>query len=299
MKNAPMSKFRPVITSLIALLMGQSLPAHADDFERKGLRGETYCFPAKQAVKKIDQLATINPEHKAVVEIILKPRFLIYDGGNLPDRYYLKTPTNKKDITSDVALASNPFETIDFTILPDGNVPDFVEKVALSQDSTDICIDDKARIGLADDDESLYFEMGLTPYFKNKSGHHDMDEIKVGIKDGKTQYKKMVPGAIRAFMPDTNYLHIKYDDKSTPPRVTAYTGDAAFDIRTEFYNEGHVFSAKDLVTQKVDRIEIKGGAYKLSPVPSIKTMKRFGIGKPRGSQKTAQNTAQNTAAKSH
>jgi len=293
MKNASMLKLRPIFTSLIILTAGQALPSYANDFERQdGVRGETYCFPAKHAVKTMAQLATINPEDKDVVEIVVSPRFLIYDGGNLPDRYYLKTPPNTKFVKTDAELIAAPLGTVDFTILPDGSVPDFVEKIELSSAKSDICIDDKARIGLSEDDESLYFEMGLTPYFKNKSGHHDIAELKRGIKDGKTQYKKMVPGALRAFMPDTDYLHIKYEDTSTPSLVTAYIGDTTFDIHTDFYNQGHVFSAKDLIAQKVDRIEIKGGGYKLSPVPSIKTMKRFGIGKPRGPQKPVQAIAQ-------
>ncbi|MEP6343476.1 MAG: hypothetical protein ABJ275_09185 [Maricaulaceae bacterium] len=253
--------------ALLALLINSS--ALADEFDRDGVRAETYCYPASHAAKTITQLAKLKPGQRDVVAINIAPRFLIYDGGSLPERYYV----------------TNGDEAVDFTISPDGQVPDFVQKVIAADKDANLCIQDPARVGLDADDESLYFEMGLTPFFNNISGRHTMDELAEGAKDGKAHYKKMVPSAVRAFMPDTKCLHIKYTSANTSPEIYAETPTGLQLIEGEYYNEGYVITLKQIDAYDATALIIKGGAYKLSPVPSIKTMKRFGVGKPRGPQK--------------
>jgi len=247
-------------------LMGTS--AQADDFNKEGIRGDSYCFPAKYAAKTIRAISKVSPERKDVVAVNMKPQFLIYDNGSLPDKYYI--------VDQD--------QTIDLTINSDGQVPDFIEKVSQADAGAELCIDDPARAGLSNDDESLYFEMGLTPFYKNRSGRHDMAELAEGTKDGKSQYKKMIPAAARLFMPDTRCLHIKYDKQDTPPQILASVGGQLLPIETEYYNEGYVLHFDDLIKMDAEALIIQGGSYKLSPVPSVKTMKRFGIGLPRGAK---------------
>jgi len=282
MNNTSMPFIRPIFAAFLLFPNVFVMTAIADDFDREGKRGESYCFPAKYAIKTIEQLASIDADKKDIVEIIMQPKFKIYDGGALPEKYYLK-PAGR-----DVEDGAKPVTP--FTINADGSVPDFIEKVSRANNKDDICIDDKARAGLPEDDESLYFEMGLTPYFKNRSGTHTVQELLRGVKDGKSQYKKMIPAAIRMFMPDTDYLHVKYELPSTPPQITAYRGNVGSNVQSEFYNEGYVFALKDIRRLKAERVEITGGTYKLAPVPNIKTMKKFGIGRPRGPEKTDEST---------
>lgn len=245
-----------------------AFPVQADDFNKDGLRGETYCYPAKHAAKTIRAISSIKAERKDIVAVNMKPQFLIYDNGSLPDRYYIV----------------DQGQNLDFTVNANGQVPDFIEKVSQAGDDADLCIDDPARAGLSNDDESLYFEMGLTPFYKNRSGRHDMAELAEGTKDGKSQYKKMIPAAARIFMPDTRCLHIKYDKQDTPPQIMASVGGELLPIETEYYNEGYVLHFDDLIKMDAEALIIQGGSYKLSPVPSVKTMKRFGIGLPRGTK---------------
>jgi len=245
----------------------------ANDFKTDGLRGDSYCYPAKHAAKTIRAISSIKPEKKDIVTVNMKPQFLIYDNGTLPDRYYI--------VDED--------KTVDFMIKANGQVPDFIEKVLQAGDGADLCIDDPARAGLKTDDESLYFEMGLTPFYKNRSGRHDMAELAEGTKDGKSQYKKMIPAAVRIFMPDTRCLHIKYDETDAKPQILAAVDGKLLPLETEYYNEGYVLHFDDLKKINADALIIQGGAYKLSPVPSIKTMKRFGIGLPRGTQAKTDN----------
>ena len=129
--------------------------------------------------------------------------------------------------------------------------------------------------------------MGLTPFFNNTSGRHDLDELNEGTKDGKAHYSMMLPAAVRAFMPTTKYFHVKYNSLKTVPQIYADTKAGMTAIEGEYYNEGYVVSLEQLKAADATALVIKGGDYKLAPVPSIKTMKRFGVGLPRGPQANA------------
>lgn len=253
------------LTGIILLLL-IALPAQAEDYTKDDVRGDTYCYPAKNAAKTIRAIASVTPERNDIVAINLKPKFLIYDDGRLPQRYYIKD-TEK---------------TVDFTIEADGDIPDFISKVQEASQDAKLCIDDPARAGLDSDDESLYFEMGLTPYYQNISGRHDMAELAEGAKDGRSQYKKMIPAAFRFLMPDTRCLHIRYEKNDIKPQIYAEVSGELLPLETEYYNQGFVLHFNDLKDLGAQALIIKGGEYKLSPVPSIKTMKRYGVGLPRG-----------------
>ena len=261
----------PTIISLALLI---STPALANDYTEQDVRGVTYCYPVKDAVKTIKQLAKVKDEHRDIVDVKLTPRFLIYDEGRLPDRFYI---ADGDDMT-------------DLTITSGGLVPDFTEKVTTSPKDARLCINDEARAGLPSEDESLYFEMGLTPYFNNTSGRHALEELSEGTQDGKIHYKRMIPAAIRVFMPDTNYFLVKYTAKDAKQKMFAETPDGLVPISGEYYNEGYVISLKQLDDAQASALVIQGGDYKLAPVPSIKTMKKFGVGRPRGPQKDNINT---------
>ncbi len=267
----------------VALICGVSLTANADDFDREGVRGDTYCFPAKFVVKTIESLEDLSPEKKDVVSITFTPQFKIYDGGGLPDRYFLRVNAEGSAVADSQTENSQAQKSeTDFTILSDGRVPDFIEKSKSANKDADVCITDRARAGLDADDESLYFEMGLTPYFKNHSGFHTLSELKEGAKDGKSHYKKMIPAVARMFMPSTDHLHIRYRQIMETPLILARIGDKDVPLETRPYNEGFVIDRQTLEDLDAQGLVIKGGAYDLSPVPSIATMKKYGIGKPRG-----------------
>jgi len=242
---------RFMMTAIVGALVFMGSPASADDFDRDTIRGEIYCFPTKYASELVEKLDGADADRKDVVESKLAPRFRIFDGGR---------------------------------------VPDFLSKTQSAPDGSDLCIKDVNRVGRPGDDEGLYFEMGLTPKFKNRSGSYTYDELKEGTKDGKHLVKKMIPAVARLFMPDTDHLSLRYDDINTPLQITAFKdGEALPPIETEFYNEAHVFDLGDLKDMGADRLVIAGGPYQLSPVPSIKTMRKFGIGEKNVTTKEASN----------
>ncbi len=248
--------------------------AHADDFGRDAVRGEVYCMATKFAANLIEKLANADASKTDVVDIQLAPRFRIFDGGGLPERYFLRA--DRKDESS---------AERDIVITADGRVPDFLQVVSAAPKGSALCISDKARIGRPGDDEGLYFEMGLSPKFKNVSGEYAVAELREGTKDGKSLYKKMLPSVVGLFMPRTNHLSLRYDSVETVVQITAYKDNIALPaITTEFYDEAYVFDLDDVRDMDADRLEIKGGAYQLSPVPSVKTMRKYGMGEKKVAQ---------------
>lgn len=268
-----------LLTSAVILLAAVSAQsAAADDFDRKAVRGEIYCFPAKFATELVEKLASADADKKDVVDSKLAPRFRIFDGGGLPQNYFIRPKEAEGETGTPL------------TILPDGRVPDFLTKVKTAPADSDLCIKDITRVGRPGNDEGLYFEMGLTPKFKNRSGNYTLEELKEGTKDGKDLLKRMLPAVARMFMPDTDHLSLRYDAIDTPPQITAFKGRQALPpIPTEFYNESHVFYLGELKDMGADRLVIAGGAYQLSPVPSVKTMRKYGIGEKNVTTKEASN----------
>lgn len=226
------------------------------------LRGDVYCFPAKDVPKLVQKLGEVDSSRRDVVDVALKPKFLIKDGGDWPERFFIRTQTNEIDV---------PVEK------PSGATPTFL-KVATDNAHGDVCVADKARAHRPENDEGLYFEMGLSPLFHNRTGRHDMAELKEGTKDGKSFYKKMIPAAVSMFMPDTKYLAIRYDDLRLTSEVYASVDGVETPLTPEPHKDMHVVSFEELKKLGADALIIKGGGYQLQPTVSVKTMKRFGWG---------------------
>ena len=227
------------------------------------LRGEIFCFPAKDVPKIVDNLKEVSKARRDVVDVDIKPKFIIKDGGVWPERFFLRTDTSEIDMLVEK---------------PSGYTPTFIDKVYANKDS-DICVADKTRAARPEYDEGLYFEMGLSPLFHNNTGRHDMAELEEGTKDGKRFYKKMIPAAVRLFMPDTDYLAIKYDDmRLTGAEIFALVKGQEVPVSAELYKEMHVISFEALEDMDATALIVRGGAYRLQPTVSVKTMKRFGWG---------------------
>ncbi len=242
----------------IFLSLGTSQAAQAEP----KLRGEVFCFPAKHVPKLVEKLGEVDASRRDVVDVSLKPKFLIKDGGDWPQRFFIKTSRAEIDL---------PIEK------PSGATPTFLE-TAMANAKGEICVTDKARAGRPQNDEGLYFEMGLSPLFHNRSGQHEIAELKKGAKDGKKFYKKMIPAAARMFMPDTKYLAVRYDDFRLTSQIFARIGETEIAITPKLFKDMHVLSLDELKDMGASALLIKGGTYQLQPTVSVKTMKRFGWG---------------------
>jgi hypothetical protein len=227
------------------------------------LRGKTFCFPAKSVPKLVDEIASVKEKYRNVVDVKLDPKFLIKDGGDWPERFYL---SDEGKIVTDFQFSRE-----------DGRVPNFIEAVRAAP-QTDICVDDPTRADRPADDEGLYFEMGLSPLFANRSGRHSVDELREGTKDGKKFYKKMLPDPLAFLMPSTDHLAVKYEDPNTPIQAYALVDGEEQPLTAVGHDDYMVLSCKEIEKMGAEALIIKGGPYHLQPVPSPKVLRRFGLG---------------------
>lgn len=225
------------------------------------LRGEIYCYPAKDVPRLVEKLDEIDEKRRDVVNVRLEPRFIIKDGGGWPDRFYL---AKDGEIVTDMPFSRE-----------DGTVPNFIEATKARPD-TDICIDDPSRADRPADDEGLYFEMGLAPLFHNKTGQHTLAELQEGAKDGKKFYKKMLPSTVAFFMPDTDHFAVRMDMLDVMPKVFALTRSGERPLTLEMVKDMWVVSLDEIESLEAVGMVVRGGEYALQPVPSAKMLRRFG-----------------------
>ncbi len=249
-----------ILPFALTVLCGTVTAVQAKD---QKLRGETFCFPAKDVPKLVSELAEVKPKRRNIVDVRLQPRFIIKDDGVWPDRFYL---AKEGELVTDLPFSR---ET--------GAVPTFIA-AATERPDTDICVDDPTRADRPEDDEGLYFEMGLSPLFKSTPGQHDIAELEEAAKDGKKFYKKMLPDALAIFMPDTDYFAIRMIDRKAVPTAMAASGEMQTKLDMEVFKDMWVVSLDDIEEVGADSLIIDGGAYDLQPVPSPKTMRKFGMG---------------------
>lgn len=245
------------LAAALCLLGAQT--ALADDFNRDQPREAVYCFPAKYVSQIQSRLSDMDKDKRDVVDIAMAPRFTIHDGGALPDRYFLRGEAGE----------------LAFTVQPDGTVPDFLSVIEAGGGTGDICIEDMARMGRPGDDESLYFEMGLSPTVQSAGPRYEYADLREAAKDGKSLYKIMVPRVARMFMPDTDHFYIEMKAAEATPVVQLDNGGM---IETTAFGDGYVFALEAVKAAGAQAVVIEGGPHSLSPVPSIKTMQRFGMG---------------------
>lgn len=250
-----------------ALLVTLSTALAAPALAAEDLRGETFCFPAEDVPKLIEELAEVDEDRRDVVDVRLEPRFIIKDGGVWPDRFYLAE--------DGMVVTELPFSR------ETGAVPSFIE-AATARPDTDICVDDPTRADRPADDEGLYFEMGLSPLFHNETGEYTLDELEEGAKDGKKFYKKMLPGVVAMFMPDTDYFAVKMEEIGAKPVVTAVTERGEVALAMEAVKDMWIVSLDDIEDLDATGMMVRGGKYGLQPVPSPKTLRQFGWGDATG-----------------
>jgi len=249
-----------ILPFVLSVVCGVSSTAFAGDDK---LRGETFCYPAKDVPKIVGELAKVKEDQRNIVDVRLKPKFIIKDGGVWPEKFYLE---EEGQIVMDLPFSR---ET--------GAVPNFIES-AITYPNSDICIDDPTRADRPEDDEGLYFEMGLAPLFKVTTGSHDIAELKEAAKDAKKFYKKMLPSVVSVFMPDTDYFAIKMIDRTAEPTAFAMKYQSETELPVVAVDDMWVVSLEDIEEIEGTGLLVRGGPYDLQPVPSPKTLRRFVLG---------------------
>jgi len=223
------------------------------------IRKAENCFPAGWISEKLGKFAELKPEKKDTVGVTPTAYLKLEDSSQpYPERYFIKD----QGVETDLPIA------------PDGRLIGF-EKLRYASEAVELCHYDPKRAGLAFDADGISLEINTDVQFHSKSGRHHLDEIKDGLKDGKSHYKKLA-GALSIFVPKMSHVMIKYDDKNQPLKFVAMTGDVELTGTVEVvYCDLPMIKVKDLERIGADRLKILGGSYRLLPVPSLSAMKRF------------------------
>jgi len=237
-----------------------SMPALAEDKEDTApkLRELVNCFPAKDIMKFVSKFQNIDAEKRDTVDMIFSAKFKANDGGVLPERIFIR----------DNGVEQN------FKLAPDGEVPDF-KNIGTASEAAELCSEDPSREGTPQG-EGLNFSISSDVHFLTNTGYHDMASLEDGLKDGKSHYKKMVPGPMRMLVPSLKYVMIEYETEDTPPQYSAMKGDTPVEgLDHVTFCELPIIKVKDLEDLGADGLKVMGGAYKLSPVPGVKTLAKF------------------------
>jgi len=237
-----------------------SVPAFAEDkVVVPELRERITCFPAKGITEFVSKFKNLEADKRDTVDMLFAAKFKVNDDGALPERLFLR----------DKGAEDN------FTLNAQGDVPDF-QKIGLASESAELCSEDPSREGTPRGGDELSFSIENNVYFLNNSGYHSLTDIKDGLKDGKTHYKKMVPGAMRMLVPKLKYVMIEYNDENTVPQYSAMTGQTPIEgLEHVTFCNNAMIKLKDLEALGADGFKVMGGAYNLTPVPGPKTLAKF------------------------
>lgn len=248
--------------SCAALILAVSsfMPASAEDKEDAPpkLRERVNCFPAKNITKFVSKFQSLDADKRDTVDMQFSAKFKAKDGGGLPERIF----------TRDNGVEKN------FTLEADGSVPDFINIGTVSE-SAELCSEDPSREGTPHG-EGLNFSITNDVHFLENSGFHDMASLTEGLKDGKSHYKKMVPGPMRMLVPKLKYVMIEYDaDDVTPQYAAMKDGAPLKGLEHVMFCETAMIKLDDLEDLGADGLKVMGGAYNLTPVPGPKTLAKF------------------------
>lgn len=222
--------------------------------------GDEFCFPADDIIKTLEKFDSLNLEKRDTVGADLRVSIELEDGEVMPEQVELRDGDKTAPVVFDeenrsIGLASQA-------------------RIA-SRDSK-LCFVDPPRAARTHADRGYAIDFGMGVRFLSAPGQHTLDEIKDGLKDGRSHYKKMV-GAMGFMVPKFDHIAIA-NDEETPPTVWATAdgidiGEPAF----ELYDGARMISLDTLEEMGAHGIRVDG-VYRMTPSPDAKTVAKFAGG---------------------
>lgn len=223
------------------------------------IREAENCFYVGWVSSKLRKLATLKPEKTDTVGVSPSAQFILDDSNqHYPERVYIK----------------DQGEQTEFSVSLDGRLLGF-EKISEASDDVEFCHYDPKRAGLPFDADGIKLNINTEIQFHNQSGAHSLDEIKDGLKDGRSHYKK-IAGALAIIVPKMSHIMIEYEDETLALDFTAFKDSTPLtETVPVIFCGSPMIKVKDLEDIGADHIVISGGDYTLLPVPGLAAMKRF------------------------
>ena len=252
-------KMKPLLyIALSCLSLSVSNHAFAKDADSK-IRQDENCFDAGWVSSKLRKLSTLKANKTDTVGVTPSAQYILDDNTqHYPERVFMK----------------DQGEQTEFPITPDGRLIGF-EKISGASDEVEFCHYDPKRAGLPFNADGIKLNINTEIQFHNQSGAHSLDEIKDGLKDGRSHYKK-IAGALSIVVPKMSHIMIEYEDETLALDFIAMkSGTPLTDTVPVIFCGSPMIKVKDLEDIGADGIIISGGDYTLLPVPGLAAMKRF------------------------
>ena len=245
------------LTSLVGAIVCSGTATAKEEASK--IREAENCIKVGWISEKLQKFAELKPEKTDTVGVTPTAQLKLEESSEpYPERYFIKD----QGVETDLPIA------------PDGQLLGF-EKLRHASQDVELCHYDPHRAGLPFDADGVSLGMNTDVQFHNQSGLHSLAEIKDGLKDGKSHYKKSA-GALAIFVPKMSHVMIKYDDETQPLEFTPMKGETELMDPVEIiYCVLPMIKVKDLEGIGADSLRILGGPYRLLPVPGLAAMKRF------------------------
>lgn len=243
--------------ALTPLIIMAACPAFADDALQP--MGEEYCLPAGGIGETVEKFDSLKPAKRDTVGPDLTLAFELDEGEAMPERVELR----------DEGLALP-------LVFDDKNKSvGFIDQLRQVSKEASLCIIDPARADRTRADRGFQVDINMGVRFKDTPGAHSMAQLKDGMKDGRSHYKKMV-GAMGFMVPKFDYIAVAGDDKIAPPRVWATAGGVDLgEPSFETYDGARMIAMDALEDMGADGVRIEDGDYRISPSPDAETVAKF------------------------
>lgn len=244
------------------LVSGNARASEAEDMAA-GIK----CLSAKKIIKLTRKFDTLKPAKKDTVHAVPQMKLSSVGGGKLPERVYFRTGTAETAFNMDA----------------DGWVTDF-DRIGTMDKKGELCMQGEHLADRENKQAGINVSMDFDVVFKNTSGTHSMAELVDGTKDGKSHYKKMFPGPLALMVPKMSHVGVVYQVEdaaraSLSPHIYATKDGAKIEgLLVENFGGMFVVGIEDLQNLGADGLKIEGEKYQLTPIPSVKKMKKLGFG---------------------
>ena len=247
------------LSFLITTPLMSSAAYAQDKDDAPELRERVTCFPSKNFSKFVSKFQNLDADKRDVVDMVFDAKFDVNDGGVLPERIFIR----------DNGAEQN------FTLTPDGTVPDFI-KIADASETAELCSEDPSRVGTPRGGDDMKFSLESDVQYLKNTGYHDLATLKDGLKDGKSHFKKMVPAPMRLIVPKMSHVMINYEADDAVAAFSAMKGNTSIEgLTSDQHCEQTIIKVKDLEDLGAEGLQVSGGPYILMPVPNKKMLKKF------------------------
>jgi hypothetical protein len=262
MKKALKSSGAAAVTLFAGILA--AAPIQAQESDAKALREAVTCRPVKAIARFLKKIDEIPAKDRSLVDTFISLQVKALDGGDLPQRLYVKTNDQEKTLLLDEA----------------GFVKDFAKLSSKSEESF-FCIEDPSRAGRVISEPGLNVHMSTVTKYKSASGTHDIETLLAGMEQGKAHYKKTFGGGVKnAFIPSIDHVLVSPIGGQPLPKVSVLGASGPVDVDIEQVSYGpkvfFVLSVKEMRKAGAQSLLVDGG-YELKPVPSVKKLRKFGM----------------------